>query len=105
MSLSKFSIDDAFDSDEDDNVRVYGSTKQTPVKGPKVRAVTSDEIPLTECQYDFVNQNERALLPSEKTRDQTDVLMTLQLPVLNMLNEEPKPINQYVDMIPNLAIK
>ena len=53
MNKDKFMIEDAFESDEDEKIRVYGSTKQTPVKGPKSREKTnstSDEIPLTECQ-------------------------------------------------------
>lgn len=53
MNKDKFNIEDAFESDEDEKIRVYGATKQTPVKGPKNRekiSSTSDEIPLTECQ-------------------------------------------------------
>lgn len=53
MNKDNFNIEDAFESDEDEKIRVYGSTKQTPIKGPKHRekiSSTSDEIPLTECQ-------------------------------------------------------
>lgn len=59
MNKDKFNIEDAFESDEDEKIRVYGATKQTPVKGPKNRekiSSTSDEIPLTECQVSFAVQ-------------------------------------------------
>ncbi|XP_078335165.1 transmembrane protein 134-like isoform X2 [Crassostrea virginica] len=65
MNKDKFMIEDAFESDEDEKIRVYGSTKQTPVKGPKSREKTnstSDEIPLTECQYDGEGYSEQQLM-------------------------------------------
>ncbi|KAJ8312891.1 hypothetical protein KUTeg_010264 [Tegillarca granosa] len=52
MTSGTFSIDDAFNSDEDDKIRLYGATRDTaPFKGAKVREAkvsTSSEIPLQE---------------------------------------------------------
>lgn len=69
MNKDKFNIEDAFESDEDEKIRVYGATKQTPVKGPKNRekiSSTSDEIPLTECQYDGQGYSEQQLMGSSQ---------------------------------------
>ncbi|XP_062612187.1 transmembrane protein 134-like isoform X2 [Saccostrea cucullata] len=69
MSKDKFNIEDAFESDEDEKIRVYGSTKQTPIKAPKSRekiSSTSDEIPLTECQYDGQGYSEQQLMGSSQ---------------------------------------
>lgn len=52
MTTGTFSIDDAFNSDEDDKIRLYGATRDTaPFKGAKIREAkmsTSSEIPLQE---------------------------------------------------------
>ena len=39
MTSEEFSIDDAFETDDDDKIRLYGSTKETSPRkyGPKVR--------------------------------------------------------------------
>ncbi|XP_048751963.1 transmembrane protein 134-like isoform X1 [Ostrea edulis] len=71
MNKDNFNIEDAFESDEDEKIRVYGSTKQTPIKGPKHRekiSSTSDEIPLTECQYDGQGYSEQQLMGSSQTQ-------------------------------------
>jgi len=43
MTSGAFSIDDAFDSEDDDKIRLYGSTKETaPLRvGPKIRPTVS----------------------------------------------------------------
>ncbi|XP_061163515.1 transmembrane protein 134-like isoform X2 [Saccostrea echinata] len=69
MNKDNFNIEDAFESDEDEKIRVYGSTKQTPIKTPKIRekiSSTSDEIPLTECQYDGQGYSEQQLMGSSQ---------------------------------------
>ncbi|XP_033747328.1 transmembrane protein 134-like [Pecten maximus] len=45
MSTGAFSIDDAFDSEDDDKIRLYGSTKETaPLRtGPKIRPPNDDD--------------------------------------------------------------